>query len=451
VKAYIESEIKQLDPTGALSFARYGDWCSAADGFKTGAPFKRGDISTFMFLSGVESLAKFATKLGKTADAAKYNQLAATTRGVYNKLYLHADASSASYSDGYPISQLLALAANVVPAENVSAVVTSLVDSIHSGAHSGSPDHTTGGIIFMKYAFDVLQAHGHVTEAVDILLNSGFPSISAWLQEPVPATTLWENWQSTSTKPHGSYNHIMYGGFGAWLYRGLAGLDRASGSLGWQNLKISPPSPANVSKFLTSASADVDTPIGMASVSWNSAPESDDTCVAAAPENSVATFTCTGGTFSSVAFASFGTPTGTCPNGLSVNKACDAANATAKVAAACVGKSSCSISVTDKFFGDPCFDTVKHLAVSLNGSCLTSMYSLQVTIPTNGHATVAVPTEGNSPASLTVIESGKAVWQHGAFVPGTPGITSAATGVGAVEFQVGSGQYDFNVKAQHTL
>ena len=271
VKAYIESEIAQLEPSGALTFARYGDWCSDANGPSTGCEFRRDDISTFMFLWGVDIITGFAVRLNKTADAAKYSALAAKTRGVYNGLYFHANASS--YSDGYPVSLLLALATpGLVPASNVDGVVNTLLTSLYSGAHSGAPNATTGGIIFMKYAFDVLTAHGATHQALAILLNKQYPSVLNWMDQAVPATTLWENWQSTSTAPAGSYNHIMYGGFGAWLYRGVGGLDRAPGSRGWSNLRIAPPSPRDTDGFLTTATAEVDTPIGIASVSWNSAP-----------------------------------------------------------------------------------------------------------------------------------------------------------------------------------
>ena len=41
--------------------------------------------------------------------------------------------------------------------------------------------------------------------------------------------------------------------------------------------------------------------------------------------------------FTGVAFASFGTPTGTCATGLAVNPACNAATSAAVVAAECLG------------------------------------------------------------------------------------------------------------------
>lgn len=80
---------------------------------------------------------------------------------------------------------------------------------------------------------------------------------------------------------------------------------------------------------------------------------------------------CYGGTFSSVEFASYGTPTteaGTCT--WAHNASCDAPTSVAVVAAACVNKSACSIEVGVSTFGqDPCPGVYKFLAASLAGSC----------------------------------------------------------------------------------
>ena len=66
-----------------------------------------------------------------------------------------------------------------------------------------------------------------------------------------------------------------------------------------------------------------------------------------------------------ISFASFGTPTGTCPNNLQKGS-CNAASSLDVVKKACVGKTSCSVPVTnDNFGGDPCVNTPKQLGVQL--------------------------------------------------------------------------------------
>jgi alpha-L-rhamnosidase len=49
IKLYVDSEVKQL-VNDTLPFARYGDWCSVADGPNTPPSFNRVDISTHAFI-----------------------------------------------------------------------------------------------------------------------------------------------------------------------------------------------------------------------------------------------------------------------------------------------------------------------------------------------------------------------------------------------------------------
>ena len=80
------------------------------------------------------------------------------------------------------------------------------------------------------------------------------------------------------------------------------------------------------------------------------------------------TFACAAGAqIDRVNFAAFGTPSGSCGNttGLRHNATCDAANATALVAAACVGEAACTVNPSVALFGDPCVGTVKHFVGSL--------------------------------------------------------------------------------------
>ena len=84
------------------------------------------------------------------------------------------------------------------------------------------------------------------------------------------------------------------------------------------------------------------------------------------PENSKLTLACPDGTsaITSVTFASFGTPTGFCPGHLAKG-ACDANASLAIVQKACVGKARCELAASTSVFSDPCYDTVKALAVEV--------------------------------------------------------------------------------------
>jgi hypothetical protein len=85
-------------------------------------------------------------------------------------------------------------------------------------------------------------------------------------------------------------------------------------------------------------------------------------------ENAQLTLGCRDGApIQTIAFASFGTPGGSCSGGFTKGS-CDAAHSLAVVQAACVGKTACIIDASNNVFGgDPCFDVPKSLAVALGG------------------------------------------------------------------------------------
>jgi hypothetical protein len=95
---------------------------------------------------------------------------------------------------------------------------------------------------------------------------------------------------------------------------------------------------------------------------------------------------------------------------------------------------------------------VKHLDAQLQCSTPAGV-SITATVPANTRATVRIPfPSGTNLAAITVSESGSPVWAAGAFVPGTPGVLSAAAGsaddtpVGSITLDVvvaGAGTFTF--------
>jgi hypothetical protein len=202
---------------------------------------------------------------------------------------------------------------------------------------------------------------------------------------------------------------------------------------------------------LSFASASVDTPMGRVASSWRASASTGGTVCGTIYEEGSLTLSCDGGNFSSVAFASFGTPAGDCSAGLFRNASCDAAASAAVASAACVGKPSCTLWANSSVFGgDPCLGVRKSLAVALLGACsnaapLTPIFSLSVELPPNAVATAAVPTPGDAAGAATITEGGVPVWRAGRFLPGVAGISGAAAASDSVVFSIGSGSYAFEV------
>jgi hypothetical protein len=82
-------------------------------------------------------------------------------------------------------------------------------------------------------------------------------------------------------------------------------------------------------------------------------------------EGSTAALSCPSGqVIKSIAFASYGTPTGSCPN--FVASSCHASSSKSVVEAACLNKQSCTVGASNGVFGDPCVGTYKKLAVAFS-------------------------------------------------------------------------------------
>jgi alpha-L-rhamnosidase len=277
VRAFVEWQTTKLGRDGLLplntSQGVYGDWCPYADGPSSGPHFARVGLTTYYYIQGVSALAFFADTLGKPADAAHYAALAAATTATYHAALWNATAGS--YEDGYPVSQLAALDLGGASPAAAAGAFAALVAELETGARSGAPRSPTGGIVFQKLAYPQLAARGRMDLALDLLLAQSEPSVGYWFNATVqttPASTLWERWIMNASERSGtSFNHIMYGGYGGWLYSAVGGLGRAPGSASWTDLDLQPPQALPETYNLSSASVTLDTAVGVASIAWGCA------------------------------------------------------------------------------------------------------------------------------------------------------------------------------------
>jgi hypothetical protein len=104
------------------------------------------------------------------------------------------------------------------------------------------------------------------------------------------------------------------------------------------------------------------------SVTSNSANEGQNVCLTAP----------TGTTFSSVIFASYGSPTTVAPY---LMGGCHATTSVSIVTTTCIGLASCCVGALNTLFGDPCAGTGKRLSISLGTPGATARY-----VPTGGSA-----------------------------------------------------------------
>jgi len=306
--------------------------------------------------------------------------------------------------------------------------------------------HPTTGILGWKFMLETLTTNGHSEVGIALNQQVTYPSIGYMIQgvgNPEPATTVWELWDSPTEGPGmNSRNHIMFGSVGSWLYKALLGFSPNGATIG-----VGPEfSVVNVNN-IASAYGQTRTPFGTVEVEWFIA--SSSSC-AIANEQETATVACPAGVIASVN-AYYGTPTGSCSSGFKAGS-CNSTNAYADVEKACMGKSSCSIPVSNEYFGgDPCLNVPKHFSITVMCSSASPnpTFSLRVTVPVGQNNTLVnipiVPNLKQSPQNIRISEGASVIWSNSRYTPGAPGVYGASlnpTNQG-ITLTVGSGNYKF--------
>jgi alpha-L-rhamnosidase len=428
----------------------YGDWCPppAVQGGGQGPKPPKSFAAAHSYIVDVGRAVEIATALGNSVDAAKYAALQTALLAGFNAAFFNPTTNvyGNANGDGRQTAHSIGVYIGAARAANAeAAVVQNLVDDIVN-THN---NHWSVGIIGMKYMHKVLTAFGFGNTAIDTVIVRNYPGFSYWFNEgPEQMTTLSELPDGDSEGPSmNSRNHIMFGGIGAWLYSDVIGITQEPTSTNYDHVRIHPRISGHPE--LPYASGTHATYHGTVEVSWQNQTGSA-VCAADVGENQDAVLTCPGGSVvSAITFASFGTPTGTCGN-FSLST-CNAANTTSIVSSLCLGKNTCTISGGDNLFGDPCYDTVKHLDIQVSCS-IKAVFTLATTIPPNSVATILVPyTVGLGTSTIGLFDSvtgtSQPIYNNGVYVPGVNGITSAALNVNlnAVEVHAGSGSYLFTL------
>jgi alpha-L-rhamnosidase len=223
-------------------------------GLNDWAPFKTqtpADITdTAYYYRDTKIVALAASLLGKTDDAAKYNQLAEQIKKTFNAHFFNADAGT--YGNGSQTSLSCALYQGLVEPENQARVLQNLVASVER-----KNGHIDTGILGAKYILNALTDHGRADVAYRMASQKDLPSWGWWIEQG--ATTLWEQWNGSESR-----NHIMFGDISAWFYKALAGINADPAVPGFKHIIIRPQPVGD----LTSARAEYDSIHGKIVSDW---------------------------------------------------------------------------------------------------------------------------------------------------------------------------------------
>jgi len=248
LKKYVEF-LRGRAENELLRYSYYGDWVAVDK--CPGAV-----VSSFYYYYDTKILADAARVLGKAQDAAVYDKLAADIRTAFNREFYN--PRTGDYADGTQTANTLPLFLGI-STEKEGGAWGRLFDNIVYKHDS----HLTTGIIGTKYIMELLTRNGASDLAYDIAVQTTYPSWGYMIENG--ATTLWELWQRREGSSMNSHNHPMFGSVGAWLYKALAGITMAPGSVGYEKLVLQP----QMVRDLMHASGTIDTLRGEVGCAWS--------------------------------------------------------------------------------------------------------------------------------------------------------------------------------------
>lgn len=239
----------------------YGDWLQPYAEKKEGdTPFPL--LGTAFFAYSAQIIADSAALLGKEEEAERYRKEAAAIKEAFRAKYLAEDGKLQN-SPETQTAYILALQFDLVSGEMQQKLAKHLERLLEEAG-----GHLRTGFLGTPYIAQVLDENGYDEEAFSLLFQETYPSWFYSINQG--ATTMWERWNSYTKEdgfhPEGmnSFNHYAYGAIGEWMYERVAGLAPDPENPGYKHILIRP----LLGGPLTSASASLETPYGMASSAW---------------------------------------------------------------------------------------------------------------------------------------------------------------------------------------
>ena len=243
---------------------QFGDWLAlhSDDPSYPGATTSTDLIATAYLAHSTDLVARAATVLGKTDDAAQYASSFHAIRDAFDREFV---SNAGRVGENTQTAYALAIAFGLLPDSVVAVAGSRLAQDVQARGV-----HLTTGFLGTPVLLHTLSGTGHVPLAFALLMQRSYPS---WLY-PITrgATTMWERWDGirpdSSFEDPGmnSFNHYAFGAVGDWMYRNIGGIDLDSAGAGYKRSRIAP----RVGAGLTSARASIETPYGTLASAWSS-------------------------------------------------------------------------------------------------------------------------------------------------------------------------------------
>lgn len=216
-------------------------------------------VDTAYFAHSAELVARAATLLGKSDDAAKYNQLFHDITAAFNQNFV---STNGVVQGDTQTAYILALQFGLLPESLRATAAQRLAADV--AAHG----HVTGGFVGNGLICPALTQIGRSDLAWQLVLTNTYPS---WLfSVKNGATTIWERWDGWTPErgfqdsSMNSFNHYSLGSVGAWLYSGAAGIQPDDASPGYKHFFLAP----QFTTRLSHLKATFDSPYGVIASGW---------------------------------------------------------------------------------------------------------------------------------------------------------------------------------------
>jgi alpha-L-rhamnosidase len=250
---------------GIISKDNYGDWCVPPEDLKlihSKDPKRKTSetlLATAYLFHDLQLMEQYATMLGKTNDACRFQGLAAQVKTAFNDKFLNRDLGQ--YDNGTQTSCVLPLAFGLVPDDTCARIFEHLVNkiTIETKGHIGT------GLVGGMYLCRVLSDHGRPDLAYTMATQTDYPGWGYMVGKG--ATTVWELWNGDTADPSmNSGNHVMLiGDLTIWLYQYLAGLRPDPEKPGYKHIILKP----EVVGDLSSARGTHRSPYGLIVSDWH--------------------------------------------------------------------------------------------------------------------------------------------------------------------------------------
>ena len=219
------------------------DWNAKEKSHKPTAEY----VISCLRLEIVETAAKIAEALGKTADVAVHRASAERIRAALRAKYAKGNGV---FDNGGQTAQAMAVACGLAAPADRQAVADRLADSVLK-----TDCHADFGLAGAKYVYRALADVGRADLAYRMIVNPTEPTMMKWIGKN---GTLWEDWTFGYSK-----SHVMLGDFSAWAFEYVAGLRRPLVP-GYRTALVEPV----LLPGLSWARGETETPYGRLASSW---------------------------------------------------------------------------------------------------------------------------------------------------------------------------------------